>query len=81
MGRVGEADLAAEHDEILERGRTGNADLTAQQTITPYLNVVTNMDKVIKLGAPANDRIADRAPVNADIRADFHVIPNGYGAK
>src|SRR5690606_6751867 len=40
-----------------------------------------DMDQVIQLGARADHRIADRSAVDAGIRADFHIIPDGYGAK
>ena len=73
--------LPAQHHPIPDPGRSGNTNLPAQKAIPPDLNVVADVDEVIQLGPRSDQRIAHRAPVDAHVRADFHIIPDCYGPK
>ena len=73
--------LPRQHHPVADPGRARNADLPAQQAIATDLDVVADMDQVIHLRPRPDQRIPDRAAVDADIRADFHVIPYGYSTK
>ena len=73
--------LAADLDEILEHGRSGDPYLGHDDAAASQLNIVADLDQVIEARAGANDRVPRRSPVDRGIRADFHVVPHNDASK
>src|SRR3954454_4815393 len=69
-----DADLAAEHDEILERGRARDADLRHDHAMAPDDDVMTDLDEVIDLRPLPDHGVAARAAVDRRIGADLDVV-------
>ena len=55
-------------------GAARNADLRDHQTVFPNGDVVGDLHQVVDLGAFADDGRPQRAAVNGDVGADFHVV-------
>ena len=68
------ADLSAESHVVADSCRTGNACLRNNQTISADFTIMRNVYKVINFRAVPYNRRTHSRPVNADIRANFHVV-------
>ena len=72
----GDAHLPGQCHVIPDLGAAGNADLRDDQAILPNGHVVRDLHEVVDFGAFADDRRPQRAAVNGDVGADFHVVVN-----
>ncbi len=68
------ADLAAQHDEIAEPRRTGNTDLTDDDTMAADLHVVGDLHEIVDLRALTDHRVEHMAAVDRGIGADLHIV-------
>jgi hypothetical protein len=71
---VGNAYLAGQHRKISHRHAARNADLGDNQTMPPDRAVVSDLDKIVDLGALADDGVASRAAIDRRIGADLDLI-------
>src|SRR6266540_4551193 len=69
-----EADLAGQRGVAADFRAPGNPGLAAQDAVVTDHDIVTDLHKVIDLGAAADDRRAERAAVDARVGADFDVV-------
>ena len=71
---IGDADLAAHHDEISHLRAAGYAGLRGDHAVPPDADVVRDLHEIVDLGALADDRVAGRAAVDRGVGADLHVV-------
>ena len=71
---TGDTGLAAHRDVMAERGGAGDSDLGHDQPVGADAGIVPDRNQVAQFGATADDRAANRCPVDRRVRADLHVI-------
>ena len=68
------AGLSGHDDVIADLGAAGDADLRAEEIVLADLDIVSQMAKVIDLGAAADDGVIHRTVVDGGAGADLDVV-------
>jgi hypothetical protein len=66
--------LTTKNHGVAKRDASGKTNLTGQHAVLTHHYVVPDMHKIINLGSPADDGVAERAAVNRDVGSDFNVV-------
>ena len=69
----GDADLPSEHAVRADLGRSGHADLRGGDGVFAYGHVMADLNQVVELDAPADDRRTHCRPVDAGVGAYFDI--------
>lgn len=75
------AGLSGHDDVIADLGASGDADLRAEEIVLADLDIMSQMAKVIDLGAAADDGIVHRTVVYGGTGTDLDVISNDSAAE
>lgn len=75
------AGLSGHDDVIANLGAAGDPDLRAEEIVLADLDIVSQMAKVIDLGAAADDGVIHRAVVDGGAGADLDVISDDSAAE
>lgn len=75
------ASLSGHDDVIADLGAAGDADLRAEEIVLADLDIVSQMAKVIDLGAAADDGVIHRTVVDGGAGADLDVISDDSAAQ
>lgn len=75
------AGLSGHDDVIADLGASGDADLRAEEIVLADLDIVSQMAKVIDLGAAADDGVIHRTVVDGGAGADLDVISDDSAAQ
>src|SRR6185369_6024276 len=73
----GAADLAMRADG----GAAGHARAARHHGVRADAHVVTDLDQVVELDAVLDDRVVERATVDAGVGADLHVVADAHRAE
>lgn len=73
--------LSGHDDVITDLGAAGDADLRAEEIVLADLDIVSQMAKVIDLGAAADDGVIHRTVVDGGAGADLDVISDDSAAE
>src|ERR1700691_1549472 len=73
---IGNADFAAEHDEVSQYGTPRYTDLPGNQAVSSDAHVVCYLHEVVDLGAFADDGITGRTAVDGGVGAYFYIVLN-----
>src|ERR1700689_4931313 len=71
---IGNADFAAEHDEVSQYGTPRYTDLPRNQAVSSDADVVCYLHEVVDLGAFADDGITGRTAVDRCVGAYFYIV-------
>src|SRR5207253_11079636 len=71
----GNPGLAGDNDVVAQFRAAGDAGLRDDQAVLAHDDVMRDLNKVIYLGAFADDGRSQRAAINGDISADLNVVP------
>src|SRR5581483_574851 len=74
------ARLAAQHHIVLEHRRAGNADMAGQHAVPSDHDVVPDLNEIINFRPLTDDRVLERAAVDAAVGADLHVVLDDHPA-
>src|SRR5581483_1674900 len=74
------ARLAAHHHIVLEHRRAGNADMAGQHAVPSDHDVVPDLNEIINFRPLTDDRVLERAAVDAAVGADLHVVLDDHPA-
>src|SRR6185312_4184232 len=77
---VSKADLAGDNCAVFDNARAGDANLCGDDDIFPDDAVVRDVDTVVDLCAASDAGLAERAPVDGGVGADFDVVLDDAGA-
>src|SRR5207248_9935233 len=77
---VADGGLAAEDDAGAEGDRAGQSYLADDDAMRADLAVVGDLNEVVDLGAAADFGAAEFGAIDADARADFHVVLDDHRA-
>ncbi len=72
--------LSGEDDVAAHMGRSGEADLRAEQRVLTDGRAVADLDEVVDLGASADAGLADRGAVDGGVGLDLDVVLEDGGA-
>src|SRR5580658_6763490 len=72
----GDSRLRCDDAVIAETRAARETDLAHDQAMPAYRHVVGDLDKVVDLGALADDGWAERAAIDGGVGANLHVIVN-----
>lgn len=75
------AGLSGHDDVIADLGAAGDADLRAEEIILADLDIMSQMAKVIDLGAAADDGVIHRTVVDGGAGADLDVVSDDSAAQ
>lgn len=75
------AGLSGHDDVIADLGAAGDADLRAEEIVLADLDIMSQMAKVIDLGAAADDGVIHRTVVDGGAGADLDVISDDSAAQ
>ena len=75
------AGLSGHDDVIADLGASGDADLRAEEIVLADLDIMSQMAKVIDLGAAADDGVIHRTVVDGGAGADLDVISDDSAAQ
>lgn len=75
------AGLSGHDDVIADLGASGDADLRAEEIVLADLDIMSQMAKVIDLGAAADDGVIHRTVVDGRAGADLDVISDDSAAE
>lgn len=75
------AGLSGHDDVIADLGASGDADLRAEEIVLADLDIMSQMAKVIDLGAAADDGVIHRTVVDCGAGADLDVISDDSAAQ
>lgn len=75
------AGLSGHDDVIADLGAAGDTDLRAEEIVLADLDIMSQMAKVIDLGAAADDGVIHRAIVDGGAGADLDVVSDDSAAK
>ena len=75
------AGLSGHDDVIADLGASGDADLRAEEIILADLDIMSQMAKVIDLGAAADDGIIHRTVVDGGAGTDLDVVSDDSAAE
>lgn len=75
------AGLSGHDDVITDLGAAGDADLRAEEIVLTDLYIMSQVTKVIDLGAAADDGVIHRAVVDGGAGTDLDVISDDRAAK
>ena len=81
MTMIGNSTLPAEHDKIAQRGAAGYSRLRNNHAMPAYMDVVPNLHEIINLRSLADDGIAQRAAIDRDAGANFHLVLHDHAAE
>ena len=70
------ADLSGERDIGSDAGAAGDADLGAEDGMSPDLHVVGNLDEVVDLAPLPYHRATEAGAVDGGVGPDFDIIPD-----
>src|SRR5215207_6940994 len=74
VGVIAKSHLAADHAVVLDYGAARDTRLRSDHTTFSYLNVMTDLYKVIYFSACADSRFAKRPAVDTRVRTDLDII-------
>ena len=75
------AGLSGHDDVVTDFGAAGDADLRAEEIVLADLDIMSQVAKVIDLGAAADDGVIHRTVVNGGAGADLDVISDDSAAE
>lgn len=75
------AGLSGHDDVVADFGAAGDADLRAEEIVLANFDIVSQMTKVIDLGAAADDGVIHRTVVDGGAGADLDVISDDSAAQ
>lgn len=75
------AGLSGHDDVIADLGAAGDTDLRAEEIVLADLDIMSQMAKVIDLGAAADDGVIHRTVVDGGAGADLDVVSDDSAAK
>ncbi len=75
------AGLSGHDDVIADLGAAGDADLRAEEIVLADLDIMSQMTKIIDLGAAADDGVIHRTVVDGGAGTDLDVIPDDSAAE
>lgn len=75
------AGLSGHDDVIADLGAAGDADLRAEEIVLADLDIMSQMAKIIDLGAAADDGVIHRTVVDGGAGADLDVISDDSAAE
>lgn len=75
------AGLSGHDDVVADFGAAGDADLRAEEIVLADLDIMSQMAKVIDLGAAADDGVIHRTVVDGGAGADLDVISDDSAAQ
>lgn len=75
------AGLSGHDDVIADLGAAGDADLRAEEIVLADFDIVSQMTKVIDLGAAADDGVIHRTVVDGGAGADLDVVSDDSAAE
>lgn len=75
------AGLSGHDDVIADLGAAGDADLRAEEIVLADLDIMSQMTKIIDLGAAADDGVIHRTVVDGGAGADLDVISDDSAAE
>lgn len=75
------AGLSGHDDVVADLGAAGDADLRAEEIVLADLDIMSQMAKVIDLGAAADDGVIHRTVVDGGAGADLNVISDDSAAQ
>ena len=75
------AGLSGHDDVVADFGAAGDADLRAEEIVLADLDIMSQMAKVIDLGAAADDGVIHRTVVDGGAGADLDVISDDSAAE
>lgn len=75
------AGLSGHDDVIADLGAAGDADLRAEEIVLADLDIMSQMAKVIDLGAAADDGVIHRTVVDGGAGADLDVVSDDSAAE
>ena len=75
------ASLSGHDDVIADLGASGDADLRAEEIVLADFDIVSQVTKVIDLGAAADDGIVHRTVVDGGAGADLDVVSDDSAAE
>lgn len=75
------AGLSGHDDVVADFGAAGDADLRAEEIVLADFDIVSQMTKVIDLGAAADDGVIHRTVVDGGAGADLDVISDDSAAQ
>lgn len=75
------AGLSGHDDVIADLGAAGDADLRAEEIVLTDLNIMSQVTKVIDLGAAADDGVIHRTVVDGGAGSDLDVISDDSAAE
>lgn len=75
------AGLSGHDDMIADLGASGDADLRAEEIVLADLDIMSQMTKVIDLGAAADDGVIHRAIVDGGAGTDLDVVSDDSAAE
>lgn len=75
------AGLSGHDDVVADFGATGDTDLRAEEIVLADFDIVSQMTKVIDLGAAADDGVIHRTVVDGGAGADLDVISDDSAAQ
>lgn len=75
------AGLSGHDDVIADLGAAGDADLRAEEIILADFDIMSQMTKVIDLGAAADDGVIHRTVVNGGAGTDLDVVSDDSAAE
>src|SRR6185312_6563901 len=73
-GMVAHPRLSGEDDEIADVGAAGDADQGDDEAVPPDMDVVSDLNQIIDLGAFADHRVAQRATVDGGVGPDLDPV-------
>src|SRR5258706_11367355 len=71
---VGHADLAGQHDVVVDFATARDADLRGQQHPAADADAVRDLDEIVDLGSGADARFADRRPIDRGVGANLNIV-------
>src|SRR3989440_3151188 len=74
------APLARQHHAAPEPGAARDADLGHEDRVLPHLDVMSDLDEIVDLGAAADDRVAEGRAVDRAVGADLDVVLDRHAA-
>ena len=77
---IGDAYLAANNGAIRDRAAARDTGLRSYHHIAADGDVVSHVDEVVELRAPADRCLFERATVDGGIRADFDIVLDNKSA-
>lgn len=75
------AGLSGHDDMIADLGAAGDADLRAEEIVLSDLDIMSQMTKVIDLGAAADDGVIHRTVVDGGAGTDLDVVSDDSAAE